>query len=107
MSTELALGILGFVLWWGGYYAAMTIAWKAGFQQLGVMIAAAAAGICGCFGLPILAYFWAKVQSKTFAAITDGPDDAPVPQHMNHYRYAAGVAIVGMVLQVVAGRMMD
>lgn len=107
MSTELAIGIVGFVLWWGGYYAAMTIAWRAGFKQLGIMIAAAAAGICGCFGIPILAYFWSKVQSKTFATIMDGADDAPVPPHMNHYRIAAAVAVIGLVLQLVAGQMMD
>ena len=107
MTTAHYLGLAGFLLWWGGYYAAMTVAWRAGFRQLGVMIAAAAAGVCGCFGIPIIAYFWAKVQSKTYATIIDGPDDAPVPPHMRHYQVAVGIAIVGMVLQVVASRMMD
>lgn len=105
-TTLLAIGVLGFLLWWGGYFWAMRIAWQAGARQLGIMVAAGVAGVCGCFGLPILAYFWSKVQTHTMAAVVDGPDDAPVPVHMKMYRYAAGIAIVGLVIQLVVGRLL-
>lgn len=89
MDSDLAVALAGFVLWWAGYYAAMAV------------------GVCGCFGLPILAYFWTKVQSHTQATVMDGDDDAPIPPHMRHYQIAAAIAIVGLVIQLVAGRMMD
>ncbi len=107
MGTDLIVALAGFVLWWAGYYAAMAVVWRSGAREVGIMVAAGAAGVCGCFGLPILAYFWTKVQSHTLATVMDGDDDAPIPSHMRHYQIAAAIAIVGLVIQLVAGRMMD
>lgn len=102
----LIVGGLGFLLWWGGYYAAMVVAWRAGVRGLGLMVGAAAMGICGCGGIPILGYFWSKVQSKTFEAINEAPDDAPVPRHLPRFQASAAVAVVGMALQLAGGYML-
>lgn len=105
MSVGLAIGILGTLLFWGGYYGGMVVAWRAGVRN-GVLYAVAAVmGICGCFGLPLLAFFWSEVQKRTFALVEAQPDDAPPPPHMNRYRILAGVAGVGLVLQILGGNL--
>ncbi len=105
MSFGLAIGILGMLLFWGGYYGGMLVAWRAGVRNGALYAVAAVMGICGCFGLPLLAFFWSEVQKRTFALVEAQPDDAPPPPHMNRYRILAAVAAVGLVLQILGGNL--
>lgn len=99
------IGILGTLLFWGGYYGALAVAWRAGVRN-GVLFAVAVVmGICGCFGVPLLAYFWSEVQKRTFALVEAQPADAAPPAHMRHYGTVAAVAVVGLVLQILGGNL--
>ncbi|MGE3635807.1 MAG: hypothetical protein AB7P00_38230, partial [Sandaracinaceae bacterium] len=84
------------------YYAALFVAWKAGVRGVG-LVAAAALGICGCGGIPILAGAWNKVESATYAAISEGDETSFAVGAFSKFRVFALVAIAGMAMQIIGG----
>ncbi len=103
-ALELALTLfaLGILLFWGGYYVALVTAWRAGARGVGTAVALLA-GVCCCGGVWVLAIHWEKVQRLTFEAIANGGDAAMHGARLRRYRVASAVAVVGMLLQVLAG----
>lgn len=104
LELSLAVFVVGILLFWGGYYVALVTAWRAGVRGVGTVIALMA-GLCCCGGVAVLAVHWDKIQKQTFEAIANGGDAVALGARLSRFKIAAGVAVIGMVLQLFAGYM--
>lgn len=106
-AAWMGLGAFSFVLFWIGYYWAIAIGWRAGVGRAGLIVAGIV-GVCGCFGLPIIAWIWRETERRQLELLGGDPniDVTRARRERSMLQIAIALAALGFVGQIVVGRLM-